>query len=146
MEVLLAGRPTACTPSVLLVGLACSPRDSGRAYESVLEAGRSALEAGLAYTEADILVLLAGRKEAVSDLSLASLRVGRGPKDNRLMPDVDKRETCFTPEGVSSEPEVTALDMVLARSDRFLLRMVTLDGMAFPEPGPALRGDARGGV
>jgi hypothetical protein len=58
---------------------------------------------------------------------LSPSRVGRGPKDSRLIPDVDNLVTCLVPAGVSSVPttELAAeLPTVL-----FLLLMVTLIGM-----------------
>jgi hypothetical protein len=59
-------------------------------------------------------------------LSLPS-RFGRGPKDSRLIPDVDNLATCFVEEGVSS----AATDELLAvlALVRFLLLIVTLGGI-----------------
>lgn len=59
-------------------------------------------------------------------LSLLS-RFGRGPKESRLIPDVDSRATCFVGDGVSSaatEELLAVLPPVL-----FLLLIVTLGGM-----------------
>ena len=59
-------------------------------------------------------------------LSLPS-RFGRGPKDSRLIPDVESLATCLVEEGVSS----AATDELLAvlALVRFLLLIVTLDGI-----------------
>jgi hypothetical protein len=59
-------------------------------------------------------------------LSLFS-RFGSGPKERRLIPDVDSLETCFVEEGVSS----AATDELLAALPpvRFLLLIVTLGGI-----------------
>lgn len=72
-------------------------------------------------------------------------RLGRGPKDSLLMPDVDSLATCFVVDwGVSSaaiEELLTVLPPV-----RFLLLMVTLAGMKSRLIVAPLRGEARGGV
>jgi hypothetical protein len=59
-------------------------------------------------------------------LSLFS-RLGSGPKDRRLIPDVDSLVTCFVEEGVSS-PATDELLAVLPPV-RFLLLIVTLGGI-----------------
>jgi hypothetical protein len=59
-------------------------------------------------------------------LSLPS-RLGRGPKDRRLIPDVDSLATCLVEDGVSS-PATDELLAVLALV-RFLLLIVTLGGI-----------------
>lgn len=59
-------------------------------------------------------------------LSLPS-RFGSGPKDRRLIPDVDSLATCFVEEGVSS-PGTDELLAVLPPV-RFLLLIVTLGGI-----------------
>lgn len=59
-------------------------------------------------------------------LSLPS-RFGRGPKDRRLIPEVDSLATCFDDVGVSS-PAIDELLAVLPPV-RFLLLIVTLGGM-----------------
>ena len=81
-----------------------------------------------------ISVLLSGRSGRTKLLVLALLlgllsllsRFGIGPKDRRLMPDVDSRATCFT-DGVLS----SVMEDVLAALPpaRFLLLIVTLGGM-----------------
>jgi hypothetical protein len=58
-------------------------------------------------------------------LSLAS-RLETGPKDNRLMPDVDNRLTCFVEPGVSSAMDDAPLAVL--PPVRFLLLIVTLGG------------------
>jgi hypothetical protein len=76
-------------------------------------------------------------------LSLPS-RFGTGPKDRRLIPDVDSLVTCLVEEGVSSAAADELL-VVLALV-RFLLLIVTLDGMKFWPKADRFRGEARGGV
>lgn len=61
-------------------------------------------------------------------LSLPS-RVVRGPKDSRLIPDVDSLETCLVEEGVSSAAADELLVLVVLALVRFLLLIVTLDGI-----------------
>lgn len=81
-------------------------------------------------------------------LSVLPSRLGSGPNDRRLIPDVDSLGTCFVTEGVSSgggggggtEELLTELPPVL-----FLLLIVTLGGIeGFAVE--TVRGDARGGV
>lgn len=88
---------------VRLTGRAISVRLSGRS-------GRTKLL---------VLALLLGL------LSLVS-RLGKGPKDKRLIPEVDNLATCLT-DGVLS----SVVDDVLAALPpvRFLLLIVTLGGM-----------------
>lgn len=87
-------------------------RLKGRA-SSVLLSGRSGR------TKLDVLARLLGL------LSVPS-RVGRGPKESLLIPDVDNLATCFV-DGVSS----AAIDEPLAVLPpvRFLLLIVTLGGI-----------------
>lgn len=70
--------------------------------------------------------------------------MGRGPNDSRLIPDVDNLGTCLV-EGVSSAGGgidwLTELPPV-----RFLLLIVTLEGMKEWFDVDPFRGDARGGV
>ena len=72
-------------------------------------------------------------------------RFGSGPKESRLIPEVDSLATCFVDDGVSSpatEELLAVLPPVL-----FLLLIVTLDGMKFcPKAEETFLGDARGGV
>lgn len=78
-------------------------------------------------------------------LSLPS-RLGSGPNDRRLIPDVDSLGTCLVADVVSSdggagvEELLTELPPVL-----FLLLIVTLGGIEGFAVVTA-RGDARGGV
>lgn len=58
-------------------------------------------------------------------LSLAS-RPATGPKDNRLMPEVDNLLTCFMDPGGSSATDDAPLAVL--PPVRFLLLMVTLGG------------------
>ena len=95
---------------VRLTGRAISVRLTGR---SVLLTGRSGRAKEL------VLALLLGL--LVSLLS----RLGSGPKDRRLMPDVDSLATCFV-DGVSS-PAIEELLAVLPPV-LFLLLIVTLAG------------------
>lgn len=88
-----------------LTGRASSVRLRGRS-------GRTKLD--------DVLARLLGL------LSLPS-RFGRGPKDRRLIPDVDSLATCFADDGVSSAATEELL-VVLALA-RFLLLIVTLGGI-----------------
>lgn len=95
---------------------------AGRAISDVLLAGRaiSVRLAGLAKLE--MLARLLGLLLSLSRFS----REGRGPKDNRLMPDVDNLLTCFA-DGVSSATDDAAL--VELPMVRFRLRIVTLGGI-----------------
>lgn len=81
-----------------------------------------------------ISVLLSGRSGRTKLVALARLlgllsvpsRLGIGPKDSRLIPDVESLETCFV-DGVSSaaiDEPLAVLPPVL-----FLLLIVTLEGM-----------------
>jgi hypothetical protein len=78
-----------------------------------------------------ISVLLSGRSGRTKLLVLALL-LGLlslfvvGPKDNRLMPDVDSRATCFADGVVSSVMEDV---LAVLPPCRFLLLIVTLGGM-----------------
>lgn len=79
-----------------------------------------------------ISVLLSGRSGRTKLLVLAlllgllSLLFVVGPKDSRLMPDVDSRATCFADGVVSSVMEDV---LAVLPPARFLLLIVTLGGM-----------------
>lgn len=87
-----------------------------------------------------LLARLLGRLSPPSLLS----RFGSGPKDRRLMPDVDIRETCLVPGVVllSSTAEDVLLLLTVLPTVLLRLRIVTLGGMK----GCPFLGDARGGV
>lgn len=88
---------------------------------------------------------LEGRETSEADVDASERsRDGRGPKDKREMPLVERRGTCFVASGVSSEPEVIA-DEIVDPPVRLRLRIVTLLGIALP-PEDSSRGDALGGV
>ena len=77
-------------------------------------------------------------------LGLLSLsRFGRGPNDRRLIPDVERRGTCFD-AGVSSPVPPNEEPLAVLPPVRFLLLIVTLGGM-YPI-AEAFLGDPRGGV
>jgi len=92
-----------------------------------------------------------GRTKLLLPLALARLlgllspsRLGIGPNERRLIPEVERRGTCLD-TGVSSLPS-PPIDEVLAVLPpvRFLLRIVTLGGIYGIAEAP--RGEARGGV
>jgi hypothetical protein len=85
-----------------------------------------------------ISVLLAGRSGRIKPVPEARLlglldsppsRTGRGPNDRRLMPEVDRRETCFVETGVVSSPAPEEVPEMVLPPVRFRLLMVTLDGI-----------------
>ena len=79
---------------------------------------------------------LNGRSGRTKLLALARLlgllspsRLGTGPNESRLIPEVERRGTCFV-TGVSSLPSPPTDEVLAALPPvRFLLRIVTLDGM-----------------
>jgi hypothetical protein len=82
---------------------------------SVLLKGRSGR------TKLDVLARLLGLLSAAS-------RVGSGPKDNLLIPEVDNLATCFV-DGVSSPPPPIEDPLAVLPPVLFLLLIVTLGGM-----------------
>lgn len=110
-------------------------RETGR-ESSERERGRSGR------TKEDCEARLLGRESLVSE------RLGRGPKERREMPDVERRATCLEDEdcegvlsSVRTEEVLAVLPMV-----RLRLRIVTLEGMWVWPIAEPLRGEARGGV
>lgn len=73
-----------------------------------------------------VLVRLEGR--AVS-LALSLSRLGRGPKERRLIPDVESRGTCFDEDGVSGmSPATDEEALVVLPIVLFRLLIVTVEG------------------
>lgn len=122
LEVRLKGRPTSAwldgrsgradkeaDMDVLLDG---RPISDGRPF-SVRLAGRSGR------TKSEVLVLVR---------LLGLLLPGTGPKERRLIPDVDILDTCFGITGVSSPAVEALLLAILPPVVLFLLLMATLEG------------------
>jgi len=78
-------------------------------------------------------------------------REGKGPKERRLMPEVERRATCFVVPGVevsswTGGPGMEFEEVVLPVV-RLRLRMVMLEGIpTAPRALGIIRGEERGGV